>query len=284
MVRFLLVILTLLPIGSFSQVMIFGTVVDKSSQAPVPYATIGFIKKNAGTNADEKGKFILEVPMADPDTLFISSVGYESLKISVQDARVNSTIALEKKVRPLAPVTVISKDKWEYATINKPDRGIMGMTTSGFVTQMGQLLTAPAENCQLLEIELRMNGTSFESNKSKFRLRIYLPDSISGKPSEEICDGPIDVDSDSKVVKIDLSDRKIFIPGSEFIVAVEWLKIPYNEDNRGPKKYGKVTVYRPSICFKNVSDQAMRMWLLTYQGIWLMQKGCVLAIGARVRW
>jgi hypothetical protein len=281
MLRNLLAISTLLPIASFSQVMIFGTVVDKSSQAPVPYATIGFIKKNAGTNADEKGKFILEVPMADPDTLLISSVGYESLKISVQDARVNSTIALEKKVRPLASVTVISKDKWEYATINKPDCTNSGMVSMGQVTQMGQLLAAPVSNCQLMEVNLCMNVVPFETRKAKFRIRIYQPDSLTGTPSEELCTEPIEVDADSKKISVDLTDKRIFIPGRSFIVAIEWLRIPYNEQSN---KKSTIITYRPSISFKHEKNTDATMWMLGYEGKWWRLRGTLLAIGARVRW
>lgn len=98
-----------------------------------------------------------------------------------------------------------------------------------------------------------------------FRLRFYDMDSISGKPSEDLYNGVIEVKSSSKIITINLEDSVIVIPHKDFFVAVEWLMIPYNEEKTGPVI--KEIHYYPFIMMSK-EENTEGLWMLSYQYNW----------------
>jgi hypothetical protein len=63
----------------------------------------------------------------------------------------------------------------------------------------------------------------------------------------------------------------IRIPGKDFFVAIEWLKIPYNEDRNKRKVNGKIVehiTYRPDIGINNTSSADREVWGLNFNNTW----------------
>ena len=80
--KFLL--LFLLPISAFSQTTYKGSIINKRTKEKISFATIGLVCENTGLNADENGEFNLPAKVSNPnDTLIISNVGFETLKVPV---------------------------------------------------------------------------------------------------------------------------------------------------------------------------------------------------------
>lgn len=59
--------------------LLIGSILDQTTQKPVPYAHVRIKGSSAGTVANTKGEFKLETTHALPFTLVISSVGFQSL-------------------------------------------------------------------------------------------------------------------------------------------------------------------------------------------------------------
>ena len=83
-----LVILVLFMSSSFifsqSKINISGFVYDEYAY-PVPYSSIGIIEKNIGASSTEEGSFSFFITNNElGDVLEISSIGYETFKISVR--------------------------------------------------------------------------------------------------------------------------------------------------------------------------------------------------------
>ncbi|PJE46209.1 MAG: hypothetical protein CUR34_09475 [Sediminibacterium sp.] len=81
----------------------------------------------------------------------------------------------------------------------------------------------------------------------------------------------IEVKTRSKKVIVNLEKYKIRIPKKDFFVAVEWLKIPYNESKSTIKINRKETehiTYRPSIGWTENPNLQMEAWMLDYKNNW----------------
>ena len=97
-------------IFSQSKINISGFVYDEYAY-PVPYSSIGIIKKNIGASSTEEGSFSFFITKNElGDILEISSIGYETFKISVKDFTelIDKKIILKEKITELKEVSVQS--------------------------------------------------------------------------------------------------------------------------------------------------------------------------------
>ncbi|UBM59692.1 DUF5686 and carboxypeptidase regulatory-like domain-containing protein [Marinilongibacter aquaticus] len=69
-------------VGAFAQdIQVTGKVSDKSNNEPIPYASVSLLGTSFGTLSDFEGAFALAFPANQGDTLLISSMGFETMKI-----------------------------------------------------------------------------------------------------------------------------------------------------------------------------------------------------------
>ena len=79
-----------------------GIVKDKSTNQVLPYATIALADGTYGVISDASGSFRLEIDNAgDRDTLVISYVGYQTIRLTAQDILDKKTILLTPYVFPI---------------------------------------------------------------------------------------------------------------------------------------------------------------------------------------
>lgn len=236
----------------------------------MPYATIGFIKANTGTTADENGLYRVTLEAGSSnDTLVISSVGFERLLVPVTGiSRTNSIIELKERAHALKEVTVSGNDQSKYAVLNDfPDsvRVPAGQIASIWWPQMAQLFRAPVPNTRLSSIRILTDDSDDPPKKSVFRLRVYSVDSTSGAPSIDLYTKPIDIDLHHKrISEVDLERYHIVIPDTAFFVAVEWIKskktrVKFNSDHDS---------FGPAVGLRWTSDSTMVAWMSNYRGEW----------------
>lgn len=270
-----LIILLFFPFNLFGQNSFEGKVVNAKSKEIIPFATIGLIKENIGTNANENGKFtLLSQGIKENDTLIISCVGYSTQKLPIDKInKIGLVIELTEQVTILNEVVVKNKTSWTTETLNDFSKcGNSFITSSGYQTQLAQHFEVKEENSILTEIKIcRMAIALIDNEKTIFRIRIYNIDTITKSPSTDLCDEIIEVKTKRKVININLAKYKIRIPSKDFFVAVEWLKIPYNESKSKMKDNGKEVehiTYRPSIGWTDNVNSKMEAWMLDYKNIW----------------
>jgi len=270
-----LIILLFFPFNLFGQNSFEGKVINAKSKEIIPFATIGLIKENIGTNANENGKFtLLSQGIKENDTLIISCVGYSTQKLPIDNInKIGLVIELTEQVTILNEVVVKNKTSWTTETLNDFSKcGNSFITSSGYQTQLAQHFEVKEENSILTEIKIcRMAIALIDNEKTIFRIRIYDIDTITKSPSTDLCDEIIEVKTKRKVININLEKYKIRIPSKDFFVAVEWLKIPYNESKSKMKVNGKEVehiTYRPSIGWTDNANSKMEAWMLDYKNIW----------------
>lgn len=233
------------------------------------------MKENIGTNANEDGIFILlSKGTKENDTLIISCVGYRTQKLPIdRNNKTGLVIELTEQATILNEVVVKNKTNWTTETLNDFSKcGSSFITSSGYQTQLAQHFEAKEENSILTEIKIcRMAIALLDPEKTIFRIRIYDIDTITKSPSTDLCDQIIEVKTRSKTISINLEEYKIHIPSKDFFVAVEWLKIPFNESKSKMKVNGKEVehiTYRPSIGWTDNVNSKMEAWMLDYKNVW----------------
>jgi hypothetical protein len=115
------------------------------------------------------------------------------------------------------------------------------------------------------------------SGNSIFRIRLFDVDSANGKPSTELTDTLIDINSNKKKITLNLESHNITIPNKNFFIAIEWLQIESNSFTKKIKYGGSInliTFYEPGIGVRYNKDKtdSKKLWNLNYNGTWQEQK------------
>lgn len=271
-----ILLLLLFPFVVSAQSMLSGWVVDAKTKQPVAFATVGLIRANSGVTATEAGHFTLgTVQSLLKDTLVVSCVGYQTKKIAVKNLTGDSIrIELDAFVQELTPV-VVGKRDWNYVRLNEFEScGTIGIGSNAITTQLAQLFTAPQEHSILHSVQIcRFSIPIIAPQRAIFRLRIYAMDSLTRKPSRDLCTQVIEVKTSSKNVLVDLSPYNIVIPNKEFFIAIEWLKIPINEETvleRTKDGKKKISIeLKPTIFWAGGKTSIpSEVWMMSYTNKW----------------
>ena len=106
--------LTLMLITSvaFSQTEVKNKIVDFGTLLPIESASIYVKNTTIGTVSNSDGKFLLQVPQEfEKDTLIISSIGYKSFKIPVNEFDNATDVYLEEDVASLDEIVLIAETR-----------------------------------------------------------------------------------------------------------------------------------------------------------------------------
>lgn len=263
-------IFLLIFIPSFASGQLKCSVVNSNSNLPVPYATVGFKTAKVGLTTNENGMFVIDTNTFARDTLIISSVGYKTFEIAVSSVLITPEIKLEEHQLNLREVRLYSGKLQNEITIDEFSNCTNhSYTTSGFITQVAKLFEAPVSNAMLSDVFICTSNRN-----SIFRLRLYEIDSITRKPSFDLIDTVIEIKAKKRKIHISLDAYKVYLPDKEFFVAIEWLKIPYNEDKVKIEMGGEKAIhinYAPFISMKSIEPDEHnlpRSFHLDYLGNW----------------
>ena len=264
------VIMLLIPFYSFSQPVLQGVVINKTTQDKVPFASVSLIKAKAVVNTNENGVFKLSNFTIIPnDTLIVTSIGFFPMKIAV-DKNGNGSLKIEltEIIHNLKEVVVRNNNFKNNTTLNEFDKFHAYYGDGTVISQVAQHFVSPSANAMLKNIKIDRNSIPILSpQKTIFRLRFYAVDSISKAPSYDLTDQIIEVNSKSKIVELNVEKYNIYLPNKDFFVAIEWLRIPYNAEEI-KFKGGTKTTYAPSIGFSQNSAPFMDVWQLRLNNVW----------------
>ncbi len=100
-----LIFLLIISSSVFSQRLVEGTIVDKETKKPVPFASIGIIGTSKGTSSNLNGQFSISIN--ETDSVKISCVGYESLTLS--SIQVLTIVDLVPIVTQLTEIVILDR-------------------------------------------------------------------------------------------------------------------------------------------------------------------------------
>jgi hypothetical protein len=232
--------------ASAENVTLKGTVLDRATNTPLAYVSVGILDKSLGSVTDTTGNFIFTIGQENfIDSLQISIVGYSTVRISVKDFMTGSdkTIRLLVKTQELPEVTVTN-------SIQRTNTEILGRQSESKLLQvsvhhkksanetigseMGMRYATSRQNAILRDFNFYVSANNF--NFIKFRVNIYsVKDNM---PDTLICGKQIFATANNFKTgwtTIDLSPYNIKVKG-EFIVTIQWL------ESRMDKKENPTTI------------------------------------------
>lgn len=108
-------------------ITIQGVVIDNYKET-VPYAAIGIPKKYIGTSSNEDGGFLLKLSKNNLiDSLEVSSIGYKTFKIQVQDyiRKKQDTILIEEDIVSLSEVIILDPESYVKLAQKKLNKNML---------------------------------------------------------------------------------------------------------------------------------------------------------------
>lgn len=288
-----------------------GQVLDSALQEPIASVTVTLLGKKIATSTTNQGyyKIVTEDNILS-DTLSFSSIGYLTYRLPVSSYKPNSIIILKPSNANLAEVTITNR-KLKQKRLNGFGLGQLVPDTiyvpTPYSTQyaFAKYFNAPNDNVILTTIEigrikfevLRLEKLDAESKmepltpvtktnpKTRFLVHILSVNPKSKLPDEVLLTKPIALDDNSIWVSVDLVAEKFVLKSKEFFVAIEWLRVPYNETFkldwaprvRTTKKNGKekledvsqyITLYQPALASYPSTDLASS-FIKNKDGLWV---------------
>jgi len=227
----------LFPFLVFSQQHVAkGVVLDKVTNEPIPYVNISILESRVGTSSDDDGSFSLEIKKEDINKVVrLSSLGYESSKITVSLFLKSEKIFLKPRTEVLEEVIITNKFEEKTNVINKIEDsdlcyGYGSLAESPWIMALYFPYNEDYKETEFLK-SVKFHFGNFKNKKAKFRLRLFTigKDSLPDKDilKENVI---VELKKKQKEAVVDISDYDILFPREGFYVAFEWLYIPYNAE------------------------------------------------------
>lgn len=220
------VILWLSILNTYAQT-ISGQVLALPDSAPIPFATLTNQTRQWGQSATKDGAFTLD-QLKSNDTLIVSSVGYNEIRIPYTELYNN--IKLYLTVRPIQLSEVQIKKKGRFKNI------WLGSKENASFASVGSL---SSQNLQQVALFIP-NPNQFEGHiikvgywvaslgkaRTPFRVRIYKNE--GEKPGKDLLTQSLVVRAKRSKAwcDLDVSEFEISFPSDGFFVAMEWLVVP----------------------------------------------------------
>ncbi len=313
MKRILYIVCYLFSIGSYAQQKTNTLrIVDGATGDAIPYAAVSIPKAQLAINTEADGLFSIPGNLAAMrDTIAFYVQNYIPLKlplnqlITMKDIKLTRTNFKRLKASGYSAKQVLNDyvpdDVGLYAGVAAEDAPFNYL-------QIAQQFATGASNSKLSKIKITKVKDWL---RTKFRIRIYDIDPMTGGPGADLCDQVIDISNEKTLegfvdktlnapyvpdeeVALDLNKYKIVIPNKQFFVAVEWLRDFLNAVkapvyNKATNKVDTAIVFRPYLGISDVTGPKLNIWVMQLNHTWktydhFMPFGTDLAIKATVEY
>ena len=218
-----IVILSMIPHFIFSQSTLTGKVIYQKDDAPAAFANIELLNDPATTMTDWAGNFKINIPNPKRnDSVLISSVGYETIRMPVSAAFTKSVFVLKEIVKNMEPVTVFSS----HQVIGSMAESV------GYYRSWSHEKTGGEIGCifQLPHKAYKIDKIRFKAGNlcDTCLLRIHIRRVVDGMPEDEILSDSISMyvnklSLDTKIPEFDLTPYDLTFKDKEFFVGIEVL-------------------------------------------------------------
>jgi hypothetical protein len=203
-----------------AQVSFKGRVIYRTDKTPAAFASIEVLnRKDVHTMTNFAGNFSLEIPNSKgSDTIVISSVGYQTIKLPLYIAAKRSEFALSEIVKNLEGVTLkpavvgsTSETVGYYRSWNDKHTG----------GEIGRIFKLPYAKFKLDKVRFKAGNIC-----DTCLLRVHIREVVDGVPGDEILEDSISMfvnklSLDTKVPEFDLTPLDLTITEEEFFVGIE---------------------------------------------------------------
>jgi len=166
-----------------AQNLIKGTIVFAKDGKPVAYASVKLMSQNTGTVSDVSGNFSVALKHAkQTDTLLISSVGFDDLKIPALKAMQLSEFKLQEAQKMLESVVVRSFHKEEIAGAKSEIVGYYrSWNTENTGGEIGRTFLPGHSEYQVAKVRFKVYNTY-----DTCIIRLHIREMNNGEPGREL--------------------------------------------------------------------------------------------------
>jgi 5-hydroxyisourate hydrolase-like protein (transthyretin family) len=272
-------------------------VIDSETAKPVPSVSITIVQAALSITTEKDGIFVIPGDLEKMrDTIILYTQNYSTIKIPLNKLSTMDTIGMKKLTTTNNTIKLAVDNDTLLNNYNRLDVGnYVGLHIGNAefkYLQIAQRFEAPRAGSVLKKVTI--NRLAFYVHKgiidkygnfderqypyselehTKFRIRIYDADPITGNPGKDLCTQIIEVKStDQKQLATNLTNYNIQIPNKTFFVAVEWLRdylsmgYVHIDDAIGKRK-GHVN-YRPAIGLSPSKGDKLNIWALNLNHEW----------------
>src|SRR5690554_1949776 len=247
-------------------VEIKGVVVNESNGEALPFANI-VVKEKMGLTTDQNGKFqIIDNKLHPSDSIYISYIGYQSYKTTINQLLQNGTIKLKEKSYQLKEVSInaelttvvpVSFIGPHNINVKRYDQ-LPNSVRADFLPWSELIMLNPKQKGKLENIKIYI--TKRGKPKTTFRILLYSVNPKNGKPEKTLLSKNIFVTpkKGNEWLEVDLADQNIFVDTLGFFVGTE---IFYsNEEGVYHRRVGgnRIEYYGPEI---------KKLWGITKQSL-----------------
>ena len=208
-----------------AQEILKGKIIYEKDSTPIPFASIKLLNHTAGSISDTSGNFALSLPaLKQWDTLLISSVGFESLKIPAQKAVLKSKFALQGFSKNLESVIVRSFSKEEVAGAKSEIVGYYrSWNTQKTGGEIGRSFLVTHKEYQVAKVRFKIY-----SNCDTSIVRLHIRELINGQPGRELLTDSVaqiinNATLADKAYEFNLSQYNIILSQKDIFVSFEVL-------------------------------------------------------------
>lgn len=206
-----------------AQVVISGKVTAAGNK-PLKSASVGLLTAKKATQTDSAGLFTFYVPNSKRnDTLIISSIGYQPLKIAVQQAKQQNHFILSEYFKPMKDVKLhVFGNRSTYGNREESAAYFRSWSFDSTHGEIGRIFSVPHEEYKIHKVQFKVNYTC-----SNCSFKLHIRNVINGKPGEEILKDSVGMSMnrhvwlDKDVPSFDLSDYDMVMTNKKIYVGVE---------------------------------------------------------------
>jgi len=248
-----LLFVVLLSQAAIAQGILSGNIIDVETSQPIPYVNIGIVELMKGTVSDDEGSFSLTYNSRD-DVISFSAIGYEPIKISVQELLDRKSVTLTPVRYELEEITVQEKALGKLKNLghNLKKRGqSVGFGSTQLGTEIGGLIKIDRETI-IYSAHFTFNNVSEDS--LLFRVNIYEME--DGKPFRNLVPENVLVAAPDQpgTISVNLSSYNI-VTDQNVMLSLEWVKAVTLEKNeiQGLSIRADKTMRNPNAWFRSTS-------------------------------
>ncbi len=211
--------------AAIAQPAIEGKVLEDNN-APVPFATIKLLERSSGIVSDATGYFSLPARgLKQNDTLLITSVGYETLKIPARSALQIHAFILKPYSKKMETVIVRSFGKEDVAGAKSETVGYYrSWSTNKTGGEIGRPIIVPHKEYQLSKVRFKIY-----SSCDTCTIRLHIREFTDGRPGAEILRDSVaqtikKAAVADKAYEFDLGKYNIILAKQHIFVSFEVLK------------------------------------------------------------
>lgn len=203
----------------FAQYSIRGKILTTNGKRPVSNVSVGLSGSEKGALSDAAGNFRMSVDqLTNKDTLTISSIGFVTLKVPIQQAVKQSQFLLTEDSKNMDNIELKSyTSEASQGTISETTGYFYSWHTKQTGGELGRIMYVNSNDYKLERVRVKINNQC-----DTCLIRLHVRELDNGLPGEDLLKDSITITTnrlsfDDKFVEFDLRNNDVIIKKNKYV-------------------------------------------------------------------